>query len=93
MKIEKLSLKSIKNGLNRDELKKIMAGSGGGTGGNGGGNCGNPTMVPPVMVACHDNTGFVIAHVYTNYCDANPCTLSLCQAATSEHVSYATGSC
>ena len=29
MKIKKLSLKSIKNVLNKDELKKIMAGSGG----------------------------------------------------------------
>jgi len=28
MKIEKLSLQSIKNALSREELKKIMAGSG-----------------------------------------------------------------
>jgi len=30
MKIEKISLKGVKNILGREELKKIMAGSGGG---------------------------------------------------------------
>ncbi len=35
MKTEKMSLKSFKNALNRAEMKKIMAGSGGGC--NGGG--------------------------------------------------------
>ena len=41
MKTEKLSLKGIKNVLNRAELKKIMAGSGGpcNTCGPGGYNC------------------------------------------------------
>ena len=41
MKIEKLSLGSIKNVLSRAELKKIMAGSGpgGAPPGDGGGDC------------------------------------------------------
>ncbi len=42
MKIEKLSLGSVKNVLSRAELKKIMAGSGG-TGGTGGGGTGGGT--------------------------------------------------
>jgi len=36
MKIEKLSLRNVKNVLSRAELKQIMAGSGGGGGGGGG---------------------------------------------------------
>jgi len=64
MKIEKLSLNGIKNMLSRTELKKIMAGSGGGCVGGCGGNntccaCeidvyeGPPPPPPPYFLFCN----------------------------------------
>jgi len=49
MKTEKLSLKSIKNVLSRAEMKKIMAGSGGGNCAGGNATCG---WVDGLFVTC-----------------------------------------
>jgi len=45
MKTQKLNLKSIKNVMSRDEMRKIMAGSGSGPGGCAiyGQQCGGPS--------------------------------------------------
>ena len=61
MKTEKMSFKNIKDVLSRDEMKKIMAGSGGGSGDNscdsytcplaGGGSCARNT---DLKCACND---------------------------------------
>ena len=47
MKTEKSNLKSIKNVMSRDEMRKIMAGSGTGPGrcAEGGEVCGGPTGI------------------------------------------------
>ena len=60
MRKEKLSLKAVKNVLNRDELKKIMAGSGTGTGTGGTGGPGCVQCAPAcssVLIFCYDSTG------------------------------------
>ena len=62
MKIQKLSLKSIKNVLSRTEMKEIMAGSGGGTGGGGSGGGGCPIPCAPncntsVLIYCYGSGG------------------------------------
>lgn len=46
MKTQKMNLKNIKNHLSRDEMKKVMAGSGPGGGGGG-----------PAYVFCQDCCG------------------------------------
>jgi hypothetical protein len=61
MKVEKLSLKGIKNVLSRAELKRIMAGSSGG-GGGGGGGC--PIPCAPncntlVELSCRNSSGIL----------------------------------
>jgi hypothetical protein len=58
MKTEKLSLKSIKNVLSRAELKKIMAGSGGGC---------NTCVSPNECCECLDNHGNPTG-TYVSYC-------------------------
>lgn len=56
---ERLNLKSIKNVLSRDELKKIMAGSTGGGGGTGGsGGCQNMGLAIPCC-QCYNANGYV----------------------------------
>ena len=53
MKVEKMSLKNIKDVLNRDEMRTIMAGS-------GGGGCSN---------ACKDSNNNVLGTLTPSNCD------------------------
>lgn len=59
MRREKLNLKAINKVLNRDELKKIMAGSGTGTGtgGTGGGCIQCAPGCSSVLIYCRDSSG------------------------------------
>ena len=50
MKTEKMSFKNIKDVLSREEMKGIMAGS-------GGGSCGNCTVPGYTSVACYSGAG------------------------------------
>jgi hypothetical protein len=77
MKIERLNLKGIKNALNKDELKKIMAGSGTGTG-TGGTGC--TWQCTPQTLYCHDSTGYILGTVSEiTFCSYNVCALPVCQ--------------
>jgi len=55
MKIEKLSLKGIKNVLSREELKKIMAGSSACIP-EGEGNCSDPGATCCGTLSCYPQT-------------------------------------
>jgi hypothetical protein len=89
MKTEKLSLKGIKNVLGRADLKKIMAGSGGGN--LGGSGC-TPYIQPEATFYCHDSTGYVLGSIYTNCCSSTPQALTSCQV-TYAYTTYVTGPC
>jgi hypothetical protein len=88
MKKEKMSLKSIKNLLNRTELKTIMAGSGGG---NSGGGCTN-NISPDAYFQCHDSTGYTLGSIYGSCCKNTPQALAQCQQ-TWPYTTYLTGPC
>jgi hypothetical protein len=80
METERLSLKSIKNVLSRAEMKKIMAGSGGG--------CGTCNDISVVCCSCY--TGQYPSSPYFIYCGGHTCS-AFCESTipgtTGAHVS------
>jgi hypothetical protein len=89
MKKQKLSLSGVKNALGRNEMRNIMAGSGGGN--QGGSGC-SPNITPEQTFYCHDSSGYTLGSIYTNCCSSTPQALQQCQV-TWAYTTKVTGPC